>query len=89
MEIDFIFVNVDQGYWDSAPKLLSRISSLEDINIYLLHSLHTHCIFSNTRSVRYQPLFYTLYFMLLNNVLLTTVIEMVEILDGRVRIAFS
>ena len=41
------------------------------------------------RNVRYQPLFHTLYFTLhcarvLNNVVLTTVIEMVEILDGRV-----
>ena len=39
--------------------------------------------------MRYQPIFHTLYFMLhcarvLNNVVLTTVIEMVEILDGRV-----
>ena len=42
-----------------------------------------------TRSVRYQPVFHTLYFTLhcarvLNNVVLTTVIEMVVILDGRV-----
>ena len=44
-----------------------------------------------TRSVRYQPIFHTLllYFTLhcaraLNDVVLTTVIEMVEILDGRV-----
>ena len=38
--------------------------------------------------------FHTVYFTLhmarmLNNVLLTTIIEMVEILDGRVSIAFS
>ena len=45
-------------------------------------------------SVRYQPVFHTLHFMLhrthvLHNVFRTTVIEMVEILDGRVGIAFS
>ena len=45
-------------------------------------------------SVIYQPIFHTLYFTLhcarvLNNVVLTTIIEMVEILDGRVCIAFS
>ena len=54
--------------------------------------------FSMTRSVRYQPILHTLYYMLhtehayclsycfLNNVVITTVIEMVEmveILDGR------
>ena len=42
------------------------------------------------RSVKYQPIFHTLYFTLhrarvLNNIVLTTVIEMVEILNGRVR----
>ena len=48
-----------------------------------------------TRSVRYQPILHTLYYTLhtehayclsyrfLNNVVITTVIEMVEILDGR------
>ena len=48
-----------------------------------------------TRSVRYQPILHTLYYTLhtehayclsyrfLNNVVLTTFIEMVEILDGR------
>ena len=41
-----------------------------------------------TRSVRYQPIFNGLKFTLhrarvLNNVVITTVIEMVEILDGR------
>ena len=48
--------------------------------------------FPMTHSVRYQPIFHTLYFTLncacvLNNVVTTTVIEMiemVEILDGRV-----
>ena len=54
--------------------------------------------FSMTRSVRYQPILHTLYYTLhtehayclsyrfLNNVIITTVIEMVEmveILDGR------
>ena len=46
------------------------------------------------RSVRYQPVIHTLYFMphhthVLHNVVRTTIIEMVEILDGRVGIAFS
>ena len=48
-----------------------------------------------TRSVRYQPILHTLYYTLhtehayclsyrfLNNIVITTVIEMVEILDGR------
>ena len=48
-----------------------------------------------TRSVRYQPILHTLYYTLhteqayclsyrfLNNVVTTTVVEMVEILDGR------
>ena len=48
-----------------------------------------------TRSVRYQPILHTLYYTLhtehahclsyrfFNNVVITTVIEMVEILDGR------
>ena len=44
---------------------------------------------TGTSSVRYQPIFHTLYFMLhcahvLNNVVLTTAIEMFEMLDGRV-----
>ena len=62
---------------------------------YLPRSLY---IFSMTRSVRYQPILHTLYYTLLtehayclsyrffNNVVITTVIEMVEmveILDGR------
>ena len=39
--------------------------------------------------MKYQPIFYTLYFRLhlarvLNNILLSIVIEMVEIADGRV-----
>ena len=46
-------------------------------------------LFPVTRSLRYQPIFHTLYFMLhcahvLNDVVLTTVIEKVEIMDGRV-----
>ena len=63
-----------------------------------LHTSPTHCTFSMTRSVRYQPILHTLYYTLhtehayclsyrfLNNVVITTVIEMVEmveILDGR------
>ena len=54
---------------------------------YIPSPLTVH--FRITRSMRYQPIFLTLYFTLhcahvLNNVVLTTVIEMVEILDGRV-----
>ena len=67
------------------------------IYIYIFTS-PTHCTFSMTRSVRYQPILHTLYYTLhtehayclsyrfLNNVVITTVIEMVEmveILDGR------
>ena len=63
---------------------------------YIASPLTVH--FSMTRSVRYQPILHTLYYTLhtghayclsyrfLNNVVLTTVIEMVEmveILDGR------
>ena len=52
--------------------------------------------FSMTLSVRYQPILHTLYYTLhtehayclsyrfLNNVVITTVIEMVETLDGRI-----
>ena len=68
-------------------------------NIYIYYippPLTVH--FSMTRSVRYQPILHTLYYTLhtehayclsyrfLNNVVITTVIEMVktvEILDGR------
>ena len=62
---------------------------------YLLHTSPAHCTFSMTFSVRYQPILHTLYYTLqtehvyclsyrfLNNVFITTVIEMVEILDGR------
>ena len=69
----------------------------DDIYIYYIPPpLTVH--FSMTRSVRYQPIFNTLYYTLhtehayclsyrfLNNVVITTVIEMVElveILDGR------
>ena len=60
----------------------------------LLHTLRAHCVFSHTCSVKFQSIFHTLYFMvhharISTNVILTTVIEIVEILDGRVRIAFS
>ena len=64
------------------------------IHIYYIPSpLTVH--FSMTRSVRYEPILHTLYYTLhtehacclsyrfLNNVVITTVIEMVEILDGR------
>ena len=69
------------------------------INIYIYYiapPLTVH--FSMTRSVRYQPILHTLYYTLhtehayclsyrfLNNVVITTVVEMVEmveILDGR------
>ena len=64
----------------------------------LLHTSLAHCTFPMKRSVRYQPILHTLYYTLhtehvyclsycfLNNVVITTVIEMVEmveILDGR------
>ena len=67
-----------------------------DIRVYIPPPLTVH--FSMTRRVRYQPILHTLYFTLhtehayclsyrfLNNVVITTVIEMVEmveILDGR------
>ena len=60
---------------------------------YIPPQLTVH--FSMTRSVRYQPILHTLYYTLhtehayslsyrfLNNVVITTVIEMVEILNGR------
>ena len=66
--------------------------------IYILHTSPTHCTFPVTRSVRYQPILHNLYYTLhtehayclsyrfLNNVVIATVIEMVEmvkILDGR------
>ena len=43
----------------------------------LLHNLCAHCIFPHKRSMRYQPIFHTLYFTLqrariLNNVVLTS-----------------
>ena len=60
--------------------------------VYLLHTSPLTVHFPMTRSVRYQPIFNGLKFTLyrarvLNNVVITTVIEMVEmveILDGRV-----
>ena len=57
---------------------------------YLTHIL---CI-SHTRRMKYQPIFHTLHFTLhharvLNNVFLTAVIKMVEILVGRICIALS
>ena len=61
------------------------------IYIYYIPSPLT-VYFPIMRSVRYQPILHTLYYTLhcarvLNNVVITTVIEMVEmvqILDGRV-----
>ena len=67
--------------------------SLRSLANYIPPPLTVH--FSMTRSVRYQPILHTLYYTLhtehayclsyrfLNNVVTTTVIEMVEILDGR------
>ena len=54
---------------------------------YIPYALTVH--FPITSSMRYQPIFHTLYFTLhctrlLNNVILTTVIVMAEILNGRV-----
>ena len=78
---------------------LSRVFNDQPRDIYIYYippPLTVH--FSMTRSVRYQPILHTLYYTLhmehayclsyrfLNNVVLTTVIEMVEmveILDGR------
>ena len=75
-----------------------RSLALNYIYIYLLHTSPLTVHFSRTRSVRYQPILHTLYYTLhtehayclsyrfLNNVVITTVIEMVEmveILDGR------
>ena len=68
------------------------ISIVTMVLIYLLHTSPAHCTFSYDLSVRYQPIFNGLKFTLhhahvLNNVVITTVIEMVvmvEILDGRV-----
>ena len=69
------------------------------INIYIYYTPPPLTVqFSMTRSVRYQPILHTLYYTLLtehayclsyrffNNVVITTVIEMVEmveLLDGR------
>ena len=68
------------------------------VNMNLLHTSPAHCTFPMMRSVRYQPILHTLYYTLhtehayflsyrfLNNVVLTTVIKMIEmfeILDGR------
>ena len=68
------------------------ISIVTMVLIHLLHTSPAHCTFSYDLSVRYQPIFNGLKFTLhhahvLNNVVITTVIEMVvmvEMLDGRV-----
>ena len=87
------------GNWasEASPTLGCSIEISRDIYIYYIPPpLTVH--FSMTRSVRYQPILHTLYYTLhtehacclsyrfLNNVVITTVIEMVEmveILDGR------
>ena len=83
---------------EASPTLGCSIEISRDIYIiyYIPPPLTVH--FSMTRSVRYQPILHTLYYTLhtehacrlsyrfLNNVVITTVIEMVEmieILDGR------
>ena len=81
-----------------SPMLGCSIEISCDIYTYLLHTSLAHCTFSYDTSVRYQPILHTLYYTLhtehayclsysfLNNVVVTTVIEMVEmveILDGR------
>ena len=81
------------------PPVMSRSSFY--LYIHLLHTSPAHCTFSYfpmTRSVKYQPILHTLYYTLhtghayclsylfLNNVVTTTVIEMVEMVeipDGR------
>ena len=80
-------------------KLGNDPSSLFNGNHYpsytCIYCMYIYCIpppltvhFPMMRSVRYQPIFNGLKFTLhrariLNNVVITTVIEMVEILDGR------
>ena len=74
------------------------LASLAQLYIFITYLPRSLYIFSMTRSVRYQPILHTLYYTLhtehayclsyrfLNNVVITTVIEMVEmveILDGR------
>ena len=61
--------------------------------IYLLHTFPAHCTFPMKHSVRYQPILHTLYYTLhtehaycngyrfLNNVVITIVIEMVEMVE--------
>ena len=82
---------------EASPTLWCSIEISRDICIYYIPPpLTVH--FSMTHSVKYQPILHTLYYMLhtehgyclsyrfLNNVVITTVIEMVEmveILDGR------
>ena len=83
---------------EASPTLGCSIEISRDIYIayYIPSPLTVH--FSMTRSVRYQPILHTLYYTLhtehayclsyrfLNNVVITTVIEMIEMvekLDGR------
>ena len=80
------------------PKPPPLATPLVSIYIYILHTSPAHCTFPMTCSVRYQPILHTLYYTLhtehayclsycfLNNAVIPTVIEMVEmveILDGR------
>ena len=97
---DFIIIKSnDHGQYFILFKTCSStgVNVLDGIYIYYIPPpLTVH--FSMTRSVRYQPILHTLYYTLhtehayclsyriLNNVVITTVIEMVEmveILDGR------
>ena len=81
---------------EASPTLGCSIGISRDICIIcLFHTSPAHCTFSMTRSVRYQPILHTLYYTLhtehafclsyrfLNNVVITTIIEMVEMLDAR------
>ena len=75
-----------------ASETLSGLFNRESQYVYIYYippPLTVH--FPVTRSVRYQPILHTLYYTqhcacVLNNVVLTTITEMVEIeiLDGRV-----
>ena len=78
-------------FWHHRVVVLSHVE-LCIICIYSYYILYALTVYIPiSRSVRYQPIFHTLllYFTLhcaraLNDVVLTTIIEMVEILDGRV-----
>ena len=73
---------------------IHTLSLTYTVYIYLFHISLLTVHFPMTRSVRYQPILHTLYYTLhtehayclsyrfLNNVVITTMVEMVEILDG-------